>query len=108
MVLADLVKAFDTSNHALLTAILGKYGTPPILRSAVKRMYEKSVVKLIIGKVVTSVEFKVGVKQGDIMAPVLFLFLMMAFAETLEDKWMALGLSKAQFACMDNSPRSTV
>ena len=27
----DLVKAFDTSNHALLIAILGKYGAPPRL-----------------------------------------------------------------------------
>ena len=70
-------------------------------------MYGKSIVKLIIGKVETSIEFKVGVKQGDSMAPVLFLFLMMAFAETLEDEWTALGLSKAQFARMDNSPRST-
>ncbi len=29
----------------------------------------------------------VGVRQGDNMAPVLFLFLMSAFAETLEIKW---------------------
>ena len=33
VVFTDLVKAFDTSNHALLTSILGKYGTPPRLRS---------------------------------------------------------------------------
>ena len=73
----------------------------------IKRMYDKSVVNLIIGKVETSIEFKVGVKQGDIMAPVLFLFLMMAFSKTLEDEWTDLGLSKAQFARMDNSPRPT-
>ena len=36
------------------------------------------------------------------MAPVLFLFLMMAFYKTLEDEWMAMGLSKAQFARNDN------
>ena len=35
---ADLVKAFDTSNHALLISILGKYGAPPRLWSAKKRM----------------------------------------------------------------------
>ena len=55
----------------------------------------------------TFIDFKVGGKQGDNMAPVLFLFLMMAFAETLEDKWTALGLNKSQFAFRDNSPRST-
>ena len=41
------------------------------------------------------------------MNPVLFLFLMMAFSETLEDKWTALGLRKPQFARKDNSPRPT-
>ena len=93
----DLVKAFDTSNHALLIAILGKYGTPQRLRSAIKRMYDKIIVKLIIGKVEISIEFKVGVKQGYRMAPILFMFLMMAFFEKIEDKWTSLGLSKAQF-----------
>ena len=80
---ADTVKAFDASNHALLIAILGKYGAPPRLCSAIKHMYNKIIVKLIIGKVETSIELKVVVKQGDSMAPVLFLFLMMAFAKTL-------------------------
>ena len=79
----DLVKAFGTSNQALLIAILGKYGAPPRLCSAIKRMYDKSVVNLIIDKIETSIDFKVGVKQGDSTALVLFLFLMMAFAETL-------------------------
>ena len=45
---ADLFKAFDTSNDALLVTILGKYGTPPRLRSAIKRMYKKVIVKLIM------------------------------------------------------------
>ena len=104
---ADLVKAFDTSNHALLIAILRKYGAPPILCSAIKRMYNKIRVKLIIGKLDTPIDFKLGFKQGDSMYPVLFLFLMMAFAETLEDEWTALGLSKSQFSRKDNSPMPT-
>ena len=53
MVFTDPVKDFNTSNHTLLIAILGKYGAPPRLLSAIKRMYEKSIVKLIIGKVET-------------------------------------------------------
>ena len=105
---AELVKAFNTSNHTLLLAILGKYGAPPRLCSAIKRMYNKFIVKITIGKVETSIDFKVGFKQGYSMALVIFLLLMMDFAETLEDEWKALGLSKAQFASMDNSPRSTV
>ena len=76
---SDLVKAFDTSNDALLIAILGKYGAPPRLCSVIKHMYNKRIVKLIVDKVETSIEFKVGVKQGYSMAPVIFLFLMIAF-----------------------------
>ena len=75
----------------------GKICPPQRLCSAIKCMYKKSVVKLIIGKVKTSINLKVGVKQEDSMAPFLFLFLMMEFSETLEDMWTTLGLSKAQF-----------
>ena len=70
-------------------------------------MYEKIIVKLIIDKVEKFIDFKVGVKQGYSMALVLFLFLIMALSETLEDKWTDLGLSKAQFSHKENSPRST-
>ena len=107
MAFTDLVKAFDTSNHALLIAILGKYSAPPRLCSEIKCMYDKIIVKLIIGKVETSIEFKVGVKQGDSMAPVLFIFFMMVFAKTLKYEWTALRLIKAQFLCKENSPIST-
>ena len=79
MVFADLVNALDTSNHALLISILGKYGTPPRLCSEIKRMYNKSIVKIIIGKVETYIDFKLGVNQGDSMAAVIFIFLMIAF-----------------------------
>ena len=74
LVFTYLVKSFDTSNYTLLITIILKYGAPPKLCSAIRRMYNKSIVKLIIGKVDTPIEFKVGVKQGDIMAPVLFIF----------------------------------
>ena len=70
-------------------------------------MHNKSVFKLVIGNIETSIDFKVGVKQGDSTTLVLFLFLMMAFAETLEDEWTATGSSKSQFSRKDNSPRST-
>ena len=76
----ELVKIFNTFNHALIIVIIGKYGAPPKLCSSIKRIYDKSIVKLIIYKVETSIKFKVGVKQGHSMSPVPFLFLMMDFA----------------------------
>ena len=59
-------------------------GSPHRFFSAIRIMYKKSVVRLLIGKIDTSIPFKVGVKKGDSMSPVLFLFLIMEFAETLE------------------------
>ena len=47
-------------------------------------MYKNRTVRLKIGKADTTIPFEVGVKQGNIMASILFLFLIMGFAETLE------------------------
>ena len=89
MTFSDLFKAFDTSNHSLLIVILVKYGAPTRLFSSIKRIYEKILVNIIIGKIETSIYFKVGVKQEDIIDPVIFLFLMTEFSKTLEDDWTA-------------------
>ena len=59
---ANLVKEFNISNHTLMIKILGCYGFPPKLQSAIERMYKNSVVRLIIGKIDTSISFQVEVK----------------------------------------------
>jgi hypothetical protein len=51
------------------------------------------VVVLKIEKEVQELWQSVGVRQGDNMAPVLFLFLMSAFAETLEIEWKNTSIS---------------
>ena len=56
-------------------------------------MYQKLKVVLNIGKTKETMSQNVGVRQGDCMAPVLFLFMVMAFAETLEKEWKKAGLS---------------
>ena len=94
---ADLVKEFDTSNHVLMIKILRRYGCPSKLCSAIERMYSNNKVRLIIGKIDIHIPFEVGVKQGDSVAPVLFLFLMMAFAETIEKEWDRHGIQKLEF-----------
>ncbi len=83
----DLVKAYDTANHSLLLKILERYGAPPKFVTAIKTMYKNLKVVLKIEKEVKEITQSVGVRQGDNMAPVLFLFLMSAAAETLELAW---------------------
>ena len=80
----ELVKAFDTVYHTLILHILKKYGAPPKLRSSIARMYQDLKVVLKIGKTEETMIQSVGVRQGDCMPPVLFLFMVVAFSETLE------------------------
>ena len=47
----------------------------------------------------------VGVRQGDCMAPVLFLFMVMAFAETLETEWIKADLKMINLRQHTHSPR---
>ena len=96
----DLVKAYDTRNHQLLIEILRQYGAPPKLCSAIERMYHKLSVIIKVGSKKREIEQTVGVRQGDNLSPVLFLFMMSAFAEALENEWEAKGVCQAEFVRM--------
>jgi Reverse transcriptase (RNA-dependent DNA polymerase) len=81
------MKAFDSVHHDLLYAVLNQYGVPLELINAIKHLYSNMFVNLKIGQESTKIPYTIGVQQGDPMAPVLFIFLMQAFAEVLEKKW---------------------
>ena len=83
----NLVKAYDTANHMLLIDILRKYGAPPKFVTAIETIYRNNTCVLKIENEIAEIPQTVGLHQGDNMAPVLFLFLMTAFAETLELVW---------------------
>ena len=55
-------------------------------------MYTDLVVVLKIGKSIAEIPQEVGVRQGNNMAFMLFLFLMSAFAEPLDAIWEESGL----------------
>jgi len=85
----DLRKAFDTADHDLLYKLLEIYGAPDNIINLVKRLHDDFVLKLKIGDETRNIPYGKGVKQGDVMAPILFLFLMLAFSETLEQEYEA-------------------
>ena len=93
----DLVKAFDTADHNLLIRVLKKYGAPPELCDCVKRLYERLMIVLKSGKIKIETLQSVGVKQGDNMAPVLFLFIMAAMMQLLDDIWERENMEKVEF-----------
>lgn len=93
----DLVKAFDIANHELLINLLKRYGAPDKFASVIKRLYTNLKLVLKIGKEEASILQTIGVRQGDNMSPVLFLFFMTAFAKKLEEEWDKEGIAKAIF-----------
>ena len=100
----DLVKAFDTVNHDMMLKILERYGAPPKLRSAISKMYQDLEVVLKIGKIEEKTSQTLGVRQGDCMAPVLFLFMVMEFSKTLEKEWIKADLKIINLRQHTHSP----
>ena len=82
----DLVKAFDRVPRALLWELLGKFGVPHKLIRLLKALHQDVVAKFEVEGVVHEVKCSIGVKQGDILGPVLFIIfiagIMMAWKKT--------------------------
>jgi len=91
----DLAKAFDTIDHPTMFQALEKYGVPQDCMNVVKKMYQNCVVRLQIQKKeVRDILYGNGVQQGDNMAPILFIYIMMAATNTLRHQ---LGKEKPEF-----------
>ena len=88
----DLIKAYDTANHKLLIDVLCRYGAPPKFTTAIETIYRNNTFVLKIENEVKEIPQSVGVRQENNMVPVLFLFLMTTFAQTLKLKWMTLDI----------------
>jgi Reverse transcriptase (RNA-dependent DNA polymerase) len=93
----DLVKAFDSVDRTVMLEILAKYGAPAHLVRLIGILHANVRVKFSLGDAVAFFESTVGVKQGDNMAPLLFLFVMQAAMETLEPVFRKHGLRPLQF-----------
>jgi hypothetical protein len=63
----------------------------------VKHLHNDFVLKLRIGNETCEIPYGKGIKQGDVMAPILFLFLMLAFSETLEEEYKEWGIKPIEF-----------
>ena len=74
----DLVKAFDRVPRELLWKILEKYGVPVKLMRLLRALHQDVTVKFEAEGHVHVVICSIGVKQGDILGPVLFIIFMVA------------------------------
>jgi hypothetical protein len=82
----DLIKAFNMANHELLFALLEKFGAPATLVGPIRKLHRDFKLKFKLGMKEVLIDYSTGVKQGDNIAPALFLFLMQGMAECLETK----------------------
>ncbi|MCP4744834.1 MAG: reverse transcriptase family protein, partial [Desulfobacteraceae bacterium] len=98
----DIVKAFDSVNREMLWKILKKYGIPDETIIVIKKMYTNINIKLGIEKAEAIFNSTSGVKQGDNLAPALFLFAIQATIETMHRKWDSMNLSKPQLRYFPN------
>jgi Reverse transcriptase (RNA-dependent DNA polymerase) len=83
----DLVKAFDTIKYELPFQIVQHYGVPEKLFPLIKKLYTEMAVNVQLGKEKASIPYTIGVQQGDNMASVLFIFVMLAFTAIIEKNW---------------------
>ena len=82
----DLVKAFDTVDRSALFLVLSKLGVPTKLIKLIVKLYSNNVVQIPVGKEKVEVPSTVGVKQGDTLAPVLFILFIRAVDEILSKR----------------------
>ena len=83
----DLVKAFDSVNRDMLFQILSKFGIPESLITVIKKLYTDNKVTTRAGKEKVTFDYTSGVKQGDPLAPALFLFVIQATCVYMDKKW---------------------
>jgi hypothetical protein len=75
-------KGFDKVRHEILFELLEIYLIPEDIIDVIRRLYKNMELKLNSGSAKDTIPYSVvGVKQGDAMAPVLFIMLMQAMAE---------------------------
>ena len=75
----DLTKAFDTVNRDLLRNILRKFGCPPTLIAILQQFNTGMCAQVVMaGSQSSSYPVEVGVKQGCVLAPIIFNLLLVA------------------------------
>jgi len=69
----DLTKAFDTVNRSLLWGIHSKFGCPPQFLVVLREFHDGMTAKVVVGgHKLDPFMLNVGVKQGCVLAPVIF------------------------------------
>ena len=105
----DLVKAFDRVPRELLWDILSKFGVPEKLVRVLRALHHRVEVKFSICNITKTITCIIGVKQGDILGPVLFLFYIAAIILTWRKEYqrpLCIFCSKPDFKLTGRRPNT--
>ena len=105
----DLVKAFDRVPRELLWQILKKFGVPSKLISILRSLHARVNMKFTVDGVTHIITCIIGVKQGDILGPILFNFFMAAIMiswRIIYDGPLCLFRSKPDYVMTGRSYRA--
>ena len=80
----DLVKAFDSVNREMMLQILRKFGIPVAMIAVIAKLYNDIKIQFTIGSSQATFQSTSGVKQGNNLAPILFLIVVQAAIQQLE------------------------
>jgi hypothetical protein len=81
----NLIKAYDTVNRELLwTILLETYGVPKEAIQVLQKLHDNIRYEMKVGTKKASINSTVGVKQGDNLGPILFIYLIQAVSTSLD------------------------
>ena len=96
----DLVKAFDRVPRQLLWKVLFKFGVPVKLVKLLEALHAHVNITFTVNDITNTIECIIGVKQGDILGPILFIFYLAAIMITWKathQRPLCIFHSKADF-----------
>lgn len=73
--------------------ILSIYGVPDKMITILKKLHTNVTYILPVGKEEVKIGAEVGVKQGDNLGPILFIYLIQAVSNTLDQKMQEIGIT---------------
>ena len=110
MLFIDLVKAFDRVPRELLWDVLRKFGVPPKIVDLLIALHKSVIVKFEIDGVIATLLSIIGVKQGDLLGPILFTFYIAAIMMTWRSEHsydLCLFRSRDDFEMTGRPPTSS-
>ena len=79
--------------HEIITLTLQKMGVPNQLQKVVKELYSDFSVVLKIGKEEKKIPIGCSVRQGDHLAPTLFIIVMQVVSQVILDEFDKAGIN---------------